>query len=504
MIKKFSLLFIAVLLALPMALVAQNKTFTIDEAVIGVWRELYPEDLYGLGIRPETKTWTKWDGYNFVETSFDLKKSNELFSYNDVADALKAMSITNRLNVYNYTWKSKNEIEFASGDLVFVFDVKSKKITKADFVESGHENTKYCAANSSFAYTDGNNLFVKANGETLNISNDSNTEIVYGQTVHRNEFGIDGGIFWSPKGSYLAFYRKDNSKVSDYPIVDVNERVAKLTPEKYCMAGMDSEEVTIGVYNMASKKTTYLNTGAPKDQYLTSVTWSPDEKSIYVGILNRGQNHLKFCRFNAENGELEKVLFEEKNDRYVEPQHPITFLPNDASKFIYWSRKDGFWHLYLYGTDGTQISQITKGNFEVQEIYGFVNNYNELIINANKETPIDFTVYKVNIQTGQMTLLGAKEGSHSVVLSNDGEYLIDSYSSSKVPRVVALYQTSTGKNINTLHTASDPLANYKLPEMRIGTLKADDGKTDLYYRMFLPPDFDPNKKYPAIVYVYGG
>ena len=378
-----------------MSLSAQTKTMSIDDAVIGVWREYYPEMIYGLQIRPDTKTCTKWDGRNLVEFSFDQKKSSTLLTLEEIVTELKKNDIAPSRSYPDYTWLSKNEMKIHVGNAVCVFDVAKKKIKSSAKCDDDVENATYCAANSSFAYTVDNNLLVCTDGKVVKVSDEKDSNIVYGQTVHRNEFGIDGGIFWSPKGSYLAFYRKDNSKVSDYPIVDVNERVAKVKPEKYCMAGMDSEEVTVGVYNMRSKKITYLDIDGPKDQFLTMVTWSPDEESIYVGVLNREQNHLQMQRYNATSGKFEKLLFEERNDRYVEPQHPLTFLPNDPTKFIYWSRKDGFWHLYLYNIDGTQISQITKGEFEVQEIYGFANKNQDLIIKANKETPIDFTIYKV-------------------------------------------------------------------------------------------------------------
>lgn len=504
--RNFALIVLAIILMVPLCANAQKKSLTIDDAVVGVWRELSPEDINGLNIRPEAKTISKWDGRDLIEVSFDNKKTNVLLTIDEINSELMKNSLPSLTRYPAYSWLSKNEIEFRADNsvVVFEFSKKSKSVEKVVACDGELENATYCAANSCVAYTVDNNLYVKTGKQVLTVGSDPNTNIVYGQTVHRNEFGIEGGIFWSPNGNYLAFYRKDNSKVSDYPIVDVNERVAKMVPEKYCMAGMDSEEVTIGVFDMKSKKVNYLDIAGPKDQFLTSVTWSPDEKSIYVGILNREQNRLKMCRYDAKSGKLDKMLFEEKNDRYVEPQHPLTFLPNDSEKFIYWSRKDGFWHLYLYGTDGKQISQITKGNFEVQEIYGFANKNEDIIINANAESPIDFTVYKVNIATGNMTLIGENNGKHDAVLSNDGEYLADSYESTTVSREIKLYQISTGKVLNTLLTANNPLADYDLATMKIGTLKADDGKTDLYYRLILPPDFDPNKKYPAIVYVYGG
>ena len=136
-------------------------------------------------------------------------------------------------------------------------------------------------------------------------------DIVYGQAVHRNEFGIYKGTFWSPKGNCLAFYRMDQSMVTAYPQVNTTTRIATLEPDKYPMAGMTSHKVTVGVYHIQSGKTVYLQAGDPTDRYFTNISWSPDEKSIYVIELNRDQNHSQLVRYNAETGAKEAMLFEE-------------------------------------------------------------------------------------------------------------------------------------------------------------------------------------------------
>jgi dipeptidyl-peptidase-4 len=269
------------------------------------------------------------------------------------------------------------------------------------------------------------------------------------------------------------------------------------------MAGMKSEEVLVGIYDIKTSNITYLQTGEPVEQYLTNIAWSPDEKFIYIAVLNREQNHMKLNKYDISDGKFVSTLFEEKSDKYVEPLQPMKFLPNDPSKFIWQTRKDGYSHLYLYGVDGKEISQITKGNYEVAEVYGFTADGNDLIIKANKETPINFDIYRVNIATGAMIRISKDAGTHSAIVSADGTYIIDNYSSTKVPNEYVIYDIK-GKKINTILSSKNPLADYKLGDMRIGTLKANDAQTDLYYRIILPPDFDPAKKYPAIVYVYGG
>jgi len=483
---------------------AQTKSLTIDEAVVGVWRELYPEYIRGLAIRPECKEFTKISKNNLVSTGFDLKKETTIISLDEMNTVLKTAGKVELDYFPSYEWIGKNILRISEGPAIIEIDVVAKQIKKYIGVDEAAENVDYCDVNSFVAFTIGNNLsVVTADGIVKQISNEKNEGIVFGQTVARNEFGVEKGTFWSTNGNFLAFYRKDESMVTDYPIVNIDKRVAETEPVKYCMAGMKSEEVILGIYDIKSGNIVYIQTGEPVEQYLTNIAWSPDEKYIYIAVLNREQNHMKLNKYDIADGKFIATLFEEKSDKYVEPLTPMTFLPSDPSKFIWQTRKDGYSHLYLYDITGKEVSQITKGNYEVQEIYGFTADGKDLIIKANKETPIDFDVYRVNIATGAMIRITKNPGNHSATVSADGAYIVDNYTNSTTPNEYIIYDTK-GKKINTILTAKNPLADYKLGEMKIGTLKADDGQTDLYYRIILPPDFDATKKYPAIVYVYGG
>lgn len=271
-------------------------------------------------------------------------------------------------------------------------------------------------------------------------------------------------------------------------------------------------------------KTVYLKAGDPTDRYFTNISWSPDEKSVYVIELNRDQNHALLCCYDAETGEPLKSnpLYEEKHTKYVEPQHPIVFLPWDHTKFIYQSQRDGYNHLYLMDTktsvypeshgaaaggsyrESYKTRQLTQGNWVVQNILGFNEKTKEVIIMSTEVSPLQSNAYAVNVKTGKRRLIGNKDGMHHVQLSGNGNYVIDNYTSFTIPRNIEIVPTSgKGKTISLL-TATNPLEAYNMPEITVGTLKAADGKTDLYYRLIKPVNFDPNKKYPAVVYVYGG
>ena len=367
----------------------------------------------------------------------------------------------------------------------------------------GAKNLTYSPDSTMLAFTRDNNLFVAtAKGQEIQVT-DEPAGIVCGQAVHRNEFGIEGGTFWSPDKNLLAFYRMDETMVTDYPQIDFSTRIATIVPDKYPMAGMTSHVVTVGIFNLSTKQTIWLKTGDTTDRYLTNISWSPDSKKIYVIELNRDQNHAQLIRYDAASGEREAILFEEQNEKYVEPMHPLTFLPWDSQLFLYQSRRDGFDHFYLYRTDGKLVRQLTKGDWEDEDLIGFNAAKKSIIISSRATSPLERTLWAVSVNSGKRTLLGDGHGMHRATLSASGKYLIDEWSAPDTPLAIDRVNTANGK-AERLFTAENPWQEYDVPEISVGTIKAADGITDLYYRLVKPTNFDPTKKYPAVVYVYGG
>ena len=364
------------------------------------------------------------------------------------------------------------------------------------------------------AYVNGDQLYVQtADGQTRQLTTDGCRNIVYGQSVHRDEFGINGGLFWSNKGNMLAFYRMDQSMVTDFPLIDIPDpswvptsgsRIAKVAPEKYPMAGETSHKVTVGVYNVKTGKTVWLKAGDPTNRYFTNVAWGPDDKTIYMFELNRDQNDCQLVAYDAETGNKKGSIYHETDEKYVEPQHPIVFLPWDQDKFVMQSQKDGYNHLYLFNTKGEQLKQITSGKWVVMDVVGFNEKRHSVIIASNERNPIQRNLYSVNIDNGKRTLIDDNgEGWHTASLSPSGLFMVDKYSTPNVPRNIAIVNVENGKKARYL-TAANPWKGYNVPEYKSGTVKAADGTTDLYYRMVMPIGFDPSKKYPTIIYVYGG
>ena len=337
-------------------------------------------------------------------------------------------------------------------------------------------------------------------------------DIVLGESVHRNEFGIDGGLFWSPKQNRLAFYRMDQSMVEDYPLVDTKAREAKVRNIKYPMAGMKSHEVTVGVWDVISKKLVYLDTRRDttvheREMYLTNIAWSPDEQYVFIAKVNREQNHMWLEQYDAATGDFVKVLFEETNPRYVEPCEPMIFTPK-GNQFLWYSMRDGYKHLYLYNLDGTLVKQVTKGEYEVEGFIQFDKKGENIFIYANKGNLAGRDAYRVNLKDGKMTLLTDGKGTHSVVLNENGDCYVDVYSSVDVPAAAYWNKVKYGKKLQQisyrLYVSENPLKDYAMPGIKLGTIKAADGKTDLYYRLITPPNMKPGEKYPTLVYVYGG
>ena len=417
-----------------------------------------------------------------------------------------------------FPYAGKSLVLIANKQERMLIDFKKKTVVWRQ-ASKGQEFADWNNASKAVAYVSDHNLYVMdAEGKTTQLSTDGSREIVYGQAVHRNEFASMKGTFWSPDGTKLAFNRMDQSMVADYPQVNTFEREATYEPDKYPMCGMTSHKVTIGVYDIKTGKTVYLKAGDPTDRYFTNLAWAPDGKKVYMFELNRDQNDCRLTAYDAETGEKTGELYREVDEKYVEPLNPIVFLPWDKSQFIMQSRQDGYNHLYLctlsmHGsrmashTESLEVEQLTEGKWEVLSVLGFNSKTKSIIYKSNEASPIQQNVYSVSVANKKRTRIdeGGKGWHEGSTISASGRYLLDNYQEPTVPRRIVAIDTQTGKS-HCILNAKDPWKEkgYNIPEYSCGKLKAADGTTDLYWRMVKPVDFDPNKKYPTVVYVYGG
>ncbi len=478
---------------------AQEKTLTFEEAFK---RSVYPKYLDQL----------QWIGasndYSYVALNSIVKgnTSNEnkdtILNLTTLNNALKASSEKELDALPQVLWIDASSFYFFENNKIYTYNIGLKKLVTVNTLNEKAENTDINESTYNTAYTIDNNLYVAVNGKESAVTSDKDINIVNGKSVHRDEFGISKGTFWSPKGTFLAFYRMDQTMVTDYPLVHITERPATEELIKYPMSGMTSHQVTVGVYNPANAKTVFLQTGEPVEQYLTNITWSPDEKYIYIAVINREQTLMKLNQYDASSGDFVKTLFEEKNDKYIEPVNPLYFLKTNPGQFIWQSRNNGYNHLFLYDTNGKLIKQLTQGNWEVSELLGMDAAGTSLFFMAAAPTPIENNLFSVNMKSGKITQISTVKGSHNAQISKDGKFALDNFSSTTVPNDYLLL-SSAGKKLQTIFSSENPLKNYKLGEMSIFTIKANDS-SDLYCRLIKPANFDPKKKYPTIIYVYGG
>ena len=499
--------------------VASILLFTAMTAPMSAQKLFTLEDLNFGGtnfhnLRPENIFLTWW-GDQLIQTdveecyTIDTKtgKKTLLFTLDDINKWAGSDDDHYVRQLTNATFPYPNEklVMLGFKKSVILLDFGKKKIVWQDSI-SGQAAYDWNKTSRATAYVEDDQLFIAdGQGKKHQLSTDGSREIVYGQSVHRNEFGIEKGTFWSPDGQHLAFYRMDQSMVTDYPQVDIFPRSASYEPDKYPMAGMTSHKVTVGVYDLGTQKTVYLQTGDPTNRYFTNIAWSPDSKTIYMFELNREQNDCRLVSYDASTGAKKAELYRETSDKYVEPLHPIQFLPWDSNLFVMQSQRDGYNHLYLYNKKGEMVKQLTKGVWVVMDVLGFNQKDKSIIIASNEKHALQSNLYAVNIKTLKRTLLDNGEGVHWGKLSSSGTKLYEKYSTPTTPNTVNAIEISNFKpRTSNLLTAEDPWKDYVQPIFESGSIKAADGVTDLYWRMVKPHDFDITKKYPTVVYVYGG
>ena len=489
------LLFLAIFISF--AGFAQQKELTLNDAVLSYSNGLNPKNLQNLRWVNGTTNYIYLEGKEYIiKTAAGKNVMN--FGLDKFTTAFPELK-----RVPDIISISSTEMVFENENQLVHFDYKKGTILNKIVVDEKGENKDYNYNQTALAYTLDNNLYVaNAANKKVTVTEIVDKNIVSGQSIHRQEFGIYKGTFWSPKGAYLAFYQKDESNVTDYPLVDIATYPATLKSIKYPMAGQGSEKAKIGIFNVATQKTSYLNINTSDEHYLTNLSWTPDEKYVLVAEVNRGQNHFLYNRYDVVTGEKVNTLFEEQNDRWVEPEHDAVFLPKSTIDFLWMSERDGFMNLYLYTTSGKLVKQLTPYQFVVNSIIGFDEKGENVFISTTGEDARNTLTFKVNLSSGRSTLITKTDGVHSTQLSDNGDYLIDNYSSLTIPREIAIINTATLKS-NTILTAENPLKDFKVGTTEFLTLKSNDG-FDLYGRIIKPANFDANKKYPVLIYVYGG
>jgi len=419
------LLSLTVLVAFSLSASAQEKKFFTPEDASYNNRSLYAQRPNQLKWVGDSDILMKVKDNEIISMTPGSKKEATFLTLDELNGYKKGEGVNDLLRIPQLTWINAYQAYFyALGDngiTLNKMDLKKQTIDAVTSIPQGVENQTICKPTLNVAYTIDNNLYV-AKGDTQIQITDNPKGVIAGQSVHRNEFAINGGIFWSPDGKLLAYYSMDERMVTDYPLVDINERIATTKPIKYPMAGMTSHQVTLHVYNIATGKEIVVKTGEPVDQYLTAITWNPDNKRIYIGVLNREQNYLKFNEYDAITGDFIQTIFEDRDEQYVEPQGPAYFLPDNRDQFIWKAQRDGYYHLYLYTISKGTCKQLTKGNFVITDFNGFSKDGSKIYYRSTEVSPLERHCYMMDIKSGAVTKLTKEHGTHDGIPSGNGKY----------------------------------------------------------------------------------
>ncbi|MCK9338962.1 MAG: DPP IV N-terminal domain-containing protein [Bacteroidales bacterium] len=492
----------------------------------GVFQGKYRKDnLFSLSWRPQTNQYAYIDRADNTERIILVNSKNgkkeTLLTLSELKKQLTSLGEDAQSFSY-FKWIDQNCLFFPANNIFYYLDAKKwqrgydvpDNMETIDgttdgslFIVRKNENPNavyVLSLNKEPEYSSFSAVLPEPYHEFL-LCPDTGKNIVFGKAVHRNEWGIEEGQYFSANHNYIAFYRMDESMVEDYPLVNTTNPIATVEMMKYPMAGRTSHQVKVGIFDVKQSLSQnkplfhYIQSDIADGEFLTNVTFSPDENFLYITHLNRGQNHAKLIKYDVKTGKKLAVLLEETDERFVEPDTRMIFLKN--GNFIWQSDRDGWNHFYLYDFAGNLLKQITKGNWEVLESYGLDDKNENLFFLTNKDMPVDRYLYSVNLKTGKITNHTPKSGTHNPILSDDKTAFIDYFSDLHTP--LHIYLSEINGKSNLLLESKNPYANHELGKDTIFSIE-NEHHDKLYCEMILPPQFDETQQYPCLIYVYGG
>ena len=493
----------------PIVLLAQKKEVTLEN----IWKtyDFYPKSVSGFNSMQDGNYYSKLDkkGDNSQINKYSFRSGQKTRTLVD------SKNIEIDINDYTFSKDEKkvlfaNETEkiyrYSSKSIYHIYNLKAKKLEKlsddkvmyADFSPSGDK----------VAYVNSNNLFVKdlSNGRTIQITTDGKlNQIINGATdwVYEEEFGLTQAFFWSPDGKKIAFYKFDEREVKEFSMDMFN---AELYPSqyqfKYPKAGEENSKLSIHIYNIDDEKTTTISLNKSYE-YIPRMNWTKSNDLLYVLAMNRHQNELDFILYNTTNSSSE-ILFSE-NDKYYIDVHDNTTFTDDGQSLIWTSEKSGFNHIYLVNLENGQSQQVTTGNWEVTKYHGMNQDDNKVFYTSNEEGAINKSLYRINLDGSNKTKLSEDLGTHSSTFSNGMKYYSNTYSTADTPPYISLHN-HTGKKIRVLEDNADlytKMEEFDLTKKDFFSFTTSED-IELNGWMIKPSDFDPNKRYPVFMFLYGG
>lgn len=511
-------------LCLTLATFAQKKDITLEDLLVkGTFRS---STVSGLRSMNDGLHYTTMDGRNKivkysystgkeVEVVFDITKIKDapirsFVNYTFSDDETKILLTTNIKRIYRHSFTAQ----------YYVWNSVTEELSELSN-KGPQQLATFSPDGTRVAYVRDNNIFIKnlKFGSTAQATFDGKkNEIINGAPdwVYEEEFGFSKAFWWSPDSKFVGFLRFDESEVPEYTMqmfagASPAYEAYKLYPGeetfKYPKAGERNSTVSAMVYELRSKTAIKVDTGEDTDIYIPRLKWTPDASEMVVMRLNRLQNRLDVLYANPYTGDTRPILTE-KNERYIAESFLDAFTYLENGNFVVLSERNGWSHLYLYDKQGFEQGQITEGDFDVTNFYGYDPIKKLYYYQAAAESPLRREVYFTNLNQRKLVKgkLSKSEGTNSVVFSKNFKYFINYYSNANTPYLVTLHENKKGEQIRVLQdntVLKNTLNSFNITPKEFFTFSTSEG-VELNGYMIKPVNFDPQKKYPVLMTQYSG
>ena len=508
---KYSILFLCCLPAFFVS--AQTKSITLED----IWKDytFSARSVPGFNFQKDGRHYTRKEENKVVQ--YDLLTGTKTDVLLDAA-TLPAVGDFDK-TFSRYSFSSGEDKMLLASDLesiyrrstkghFYVLDRKTNNLSRLGREEKLSLAT-FSPDEKRVAFVRDNNLFVKdlTSGETRQITTDGKTnEIINGMAdwVYEEEFGKTKAFAWSPNGDQIAFIRFDETEVKEFIMTIHNDDAyPEYQKFKYPKVGEKNSKVSVHVFNFNTYKITKVDLGNMDDQYVPRIKWTYDNNGLVVFKMNRHQNNLKLILADTKMGTT-KTLLEETNDYYIDITDDLKFL-KDKNHFVWTSEKSGFNHVYLYDMNGKLVRQLTNGNYDVTRLYGVDETNKMIYFQSAEQSPLERQIYSVDMDGNNKKNLTPFSGTNSAQFSSTFDYFVNTFSTVNTPPTFTVYDR-TGKEIRVIEDNKKLVSvqkNYNTQPVVFSKIKGAAGD-ELNAWMVKPPNFDQSKKYPVLMYVYGG
>ena len=421
-----------------------------------------------------------------------------------------------RVQADNYLWSpDADSLLFIGSNSLVLLDLKTMTPKSILSSEQEIEDPKFSPDSHWISFSRNANLFVVniSSGAVTALTTGGSEELLKGKLdwVYPEELDTRTAYWWSPDSTKIAYYEMDERPVTRYPIMDMSSPTGGTEYTRYPQAGEANPIVRVGVVRISGGETKWLDTGKDTDVYLARVNWLPDSRRVAIQRLHRAQDQLDLLFADADTGTSKTILTE--SDKYWINISDDLYFFSDNKRFLWSSERTGYRHFYLYDTDGKELAQLSSGEWAISDLGGFgpgsanhpavdeASGY--IYFTTNKDNVRETQLYRVSLSDKSLTRITKDAGSHSAKIAPDASAFIDTYSTAATPSRQDLYRMD-GTKVAVVNEGKVPdLAEYKLSPLEFVEVTADDG-TKLNASIIKPLNFDPAKKYPVLINVYGG